>query len=311
MMESADRLTMHRATLAFIALLAAGLSAPDARAVDKQGSAHGGSIADDDGGFAVSGALTLGTSLVNSSYAARPDNTGLVLMRYAGHADVDLIGRRLSIPIDVNLFSDKDQPGARKLSPTELDMISGLTSTFPVGAGAAELGARLEYDRPIDRAGTSQTYADLRARYLYSLIQGVPALADRFRHTDLSGWLTFGWFAYNPSYFARPDNSGKALFRYAAHTELSLLDDLLSVGVDACMFTDRSATNPLRPSELDLTPEIILHGGPFELHLAYELDRPLDRDGLRQRFAYILVVWDFSQLTSSAAFENRGQILSP
>jgi hypothetical protein len=84
----------------------------------------------------------------------------------------------------------------------------------------------------------------------------------------VSGWLTLGWFAYNPSYFARPDNSGKALLRYNVHTELSLWGDLLSVGVDASMFSDRTARSALRPSELDLTPELILHRGAFEAHLA-------------------------------------------
>ena len=46
--------------------------------------------------------------LYNPTYAARPDNTGLALMRYAGHRDVDLIGSRLSIPIDINTFTDRE-----------------------------------------------------------------------------------------------------------------------------------------------------------------------------------------------------------
>ena len=76
------------------ALLAAARSA---RALDKQGSAHGGGIEGPTEGFDLSGSASLGVSLYNPTYAARPDNTGLALFRYAGHADVDLIGRRLSI----------------------------------------------------------------------------------------------------------------------------------------------------------------------------------------------------------------------
>jgi len=72
----------------------------------------------------------------------------------------------------------------------------------------------------------------------------------------VSGWLTLGWFAFNPTYAARPDNTGLALLRYGVHTELSVWTDHLSVGLYGTMFTDRRATNPVAPSELDFTAEI-------------------------------------------------------
>ena len=56
---------------------------------------------------------------------------------------------------------------------------------------------------------------------------------------DIAGWFTLGWFAYNPTYAARPDNSGLALFRYGAHWELGVLDSHLAFGADVTMFTDR------------------------------------------------------------------------
>jgi len=280
--------------------------------LDKQGSAHGGDVDVDPNGFDVSGALTLGVSLVNHSYAARPDNTGLTLMRYAGHADVDLIGQHLSIPLDVNLFTDRLRGGAAKLAPSELDVIGGVTTTWRAGPGAVELGARLESDRPVDRAGTAQFYGDVRARYLYSLARFWPRLADALRDGDVSGWATLGWFAYNRSYFARPDNTGLALLRYALHVEVSTFGDLVSLGVDATMFTDKRAADALAPSELDLTPELILHKGAFELHLAYESDRPVDRGGLEQQYVYALGVWNFDVVTDTTRpFETRGEILSP
>ena len=290
-------------------LLAPGSSA---RALDKQGSAHGGGIAGAESGVAVSGSVVLGAALYNPSYAARPDNTGIALMRYAAHVDLDLIGQRLSIPFDVNLFSDRERSGARKLSATELDLISGVSSTWPVGPGAVELGSRVEHDRPLDRAGATQTYVDTRARYLYSLAALVPDVSRVLRGGDLSGWFTLGWFAYNPSYFARPDNTGRALFRYAFHTELSLLDDLVSLGVDTTFFTDKHAGDPVRPSELDLTPELILHLHAFEVHVAYERDMSIDHAGLVQQFVYALAVWSFSGLSHNRTpFETRGQVLSP
>jgi hypothetical protein len=110
---------------------------------------------------------------------------------------------------------------------------------------------------------------------------------------DISGSATLGWFAYNPSYAARPDNSGLALFRYAAHWQVSAFDGHLAFGLDGAMFTDRQS-NPVRPSELDFTPEIVGRQGPFELHVALEHDQPIDRfHTLSQTFAYALFGYNF------------------
>jgi hypothetical protein len=277
--------------LAAIGVLLAGPAA----AIDKQGSAHGGDVGGDSSGFGLAGSLMAGLSLYNPTYGARPDNTGRALMRYAGHADLDLMGRRLSIPLDVNMFTDRTLAGAAKLKPTELDLIGGLTSTWGAGPGAVELGARFENDRPLGPGGT-QTYVDARARYLFSLAAALPGLKPALREGDLSGWATLGWFAYNPTYFARPDNTGKALLRYGLHLELSGLGDHLAVGLDGTTFTDGDSTSALRPSELDLTPELIFRHGDFELHAAYERDMPVDCGGLVQQFVYLLGLWSFKAL---------------
>ncbi|MBL8610738.1 MAG: hypothetical protein JNL38_25585 [Myxococcales bacterium] len=283
-----------------------------ARALDKQGSAHGGAVAGAEEGFDVSGALLLGIALYNPSYAARPDNTGLTLMRYAAHADIDLVGRRLSIPVDVNLFSDRERPGALALSPTEGDVITGLTSTWDVWPGALELGARFEHDRPLDRSGFSQTYADARLRYLYSASAVAPAVGRALRDGDVSGWLTLGVFALNPTYAARPDNTGLALFRYGGHVEVSLWSDHVSAGLDATLFSDRRARDVVAPSEIDLTPELIGRLAPFELHLAYERDMPVDRPGLVQHFVYALAGWELDlSPRPPKAFTDRNNIHSP
>jgi hypothetical protein len=298
--------------------LGSALGPPSAAwALDKQGSAHGGAVAVDPDGFNVSGALSLGVALYNPSYAARPDNSGHTLMRYAGHADIDLIGQHLSIPLDVNIFSDGDRGGGHKVTPSELDVISGLTTTWVAGPGALELGGRLESDRPVDRAGASQLYADARARYLYSLAHFWPGLASKLRDGDIAGWATLGWFAYNQTYFARPNNTGRAFLRYGLHSELSTFSDLFSVGLDATMFTDRTAASPLRPSELDLTPELIYHRAPFEVHLALEMDLPIDPVGRTgptqsQTFLYALLVWAFDVVSDQPKpLETRGGIPSP
>ena len=288
--------------------LAFGVASSDVFALDKQGSAHGGSVAGASEGTNVSGSVMFGSALYNPTYAARPDNTGHALFRYAARADIDLIGSRLSIPIDLNMFTDRDLPGAAIFKPTEFDIIAGVTSTWPLGPGAIEIGTRFEHDRPVDRGTFTQSYVDVRSRYLYSVARSWAELAKR--GMDITGWVTLGWFAVNPTYAARPDNSGKALLRYALHTELSILDDLLSFGIDGIMFTDRE-TAAFVPSELDITPELILHVAPFEVHLAYERDLPLDRAGLVQTYAYLLGAWNFDFAKEPGPLETRGQIHSP
>jgi hypothetical protein len=263
-------------------------------------------------GFDLSGALLLGVSVINRSYAARPDNTGLTLMRYAGHADVDLIGRKLSIPLDVNMFTDKTREGVAVLAPTEFDVITGVTTTHPLTPGGDfELGARVEHDRPVDRGGFTQSYADVRARYLYSLAKIWPSLGRDLVDGDINGYATLGWFAINPTYAARPDNTGIALFRYAVHAELSVWHDYLSIGVDGTMFTDRRSATVVAPTELDLTYEFIVHTAPFEWHLAYERDMPLDTRSLVQDFVYVLAAWDFDLRFAPAPIEPRTRVPSP
>lgn len=289
------------------ALVGLSLVSSPAAALDKQGSAHAGSVAGAESGVALGGTLSLGLSLYNPTYAARPNNTGLTLLRYALHLDLDVIGRRLSFPLDLNMFTDRKRHGAAVLAPTEVDLIGGVTTTWDLGPGALEGGVRVERDGPVDAAGKgySQTYVDVRARYLYSLAAVRPGVARALRGGDLSGWVTLGAFAFNPTYAARPDNSGLALLRYAGHWEISFLDGHLAVGLDFTMFTDRKAKNPVAPTELDATPEIIGRLKPFELHLALEHDAPLDRGGLRQTFLYALLGFSFEAFSVETKSKGR------
>jgi hypothetical protein len=323
---------LGRLAISVCFLLALTATDEVARALDKQGSgAHSGAVDGRENGFGVSGATAVGLSVWNPTYAARPDNSGHVLMRYALRSDIDLIGRRLSVPIDVNLFSDRDARGAaRKLVPSELDIMFGLTSTWKAGAGGAlEVGSRVEIDRPLDsggysdpsvgaNAGVSQAYLDVRARYLYSLAPSMPGLGTALGDGDVSGWFTLGWFAVNPkdrgTYFARPNNTGRALLRYAWHGELSVYGDVVSFAVDTTFFTDRSTGSVLSPTELDLTPEIILRRRPWELHLAYERDMPLDSSNpfLVQQFFYLLAGYEFDMSGAQIGpLETREHIPSP
>lgn len=298
------------------ALVSICLVALPALALDKQGSAHGGAVGgeEESRAFNLSGTVIAGISLYNPSYAARPDNTGLALLRYGAHFDVDILGRLLSLPIDVSFFTDSTRQGALVLAPTEFDVIAGVTSTFAAGPGDLEVGTRFEHDRPVDEVGGfTQSYIDARARYLLSLAKVQPGVADALGGGgDLTGWVTLGGFLFNPTYAARPDNTGLALFRYALHGELSTFDDLFSLGVDMTMFTDRTSDFVFRPTELDLTLELIFHKGPFEVHLAYERDMGLDRETLTQQFIYLLAAFSFDlKGVLSTAFSHRQTVPSP
>jgi len=263
-------------------------------ALDKQGSAHQGQLAGESSGFELSGSSLVGVALYNPTYAARPDNSGRVLMRFAQHLDIDLIGERLDIPIDVNVFTDRAQGGINRFRPSELDLIAGLASTWPLGRAAAfELGIRGERDMPVDHAGLVQQYLDSRLRLIYSLHHIWPKLSDLLLGGDIAGTFTLGWFSVNPSYAARPDNSGLALFRYGQYLEVITLNRHLGLGCTSTLFTDRHASL-FKPSELDVVPEVKVRLGDTEFHLAYERDMPIDRSGLVQSLLLAHVVWSFS-----------------
>jgi len=77
------------------------------------------------------------------------------------------------------------------------------------------------------------------------------------------------------------------------------------------MFTDRE-TSAFGVSELDATPELILHIAPWEFHVAYERDMPVDNPGLVQSYVYALAVWSFDLKDGAdKPLESRGQVLSP
>jgi hypothetical protein len=264
-----------------------------AHALDKQSSAHGGQLSGADHGFALSGNLLLGAAVINPSYAARPDNTGHALLRAAAHFDIDLIGSRLSIPVDINMFTDRDRAGGRKLVPSELDIITGLTSTWSIDRMAIEFGARFEGDFPADRGGYSQSYVDVRTRLLFALSAFEPAVHDALLGGDVTGALTLGVFAYNPTYAARPDNTGIALFRYAINLNMQLTERFF-LGFDATFFTDRER-GIVVPTECDITPAIgvhILEG--LNVNLAYERDMPIDRGDYVQQLLFVQLSWDFT-----------------
>lgn len=129
--------------------------------------------------------------------------------------------------------------------------------------------------------------------------QGMSAPADAVAHAgpawiNLSGYLFGGAMVYNPSYAARPDNSGRALTRWGAHVDVDLLDRRLTLSYDANVFSDADADSRLRPSEHDHIVGLLARWRSLELGTHYEIDSPADRPGMSQSYvdAHARWYWD-------------------
>ena len=248
-------------------------------------------------GFDFGGSASLGVSVYNPTYAARPDNTGLALFRYAVHFDFDLIGRRLSIPLDINMFTDRLAIGfARKLGAVGAGRDHRRHQHLAPGTGRARRGRALRDRRDMDRGGYPPP----------------PASSDRSTPTSRSATCT-RWRAIAPG--VAPALGGRRRARLADAGLVRLQPDLLRAprqhrpgavplrrarrGLDlerpsrasgwtrSSSPTSRRRTS-FRPSELDFTPELIARFSRYEVHLAYERDMPIDQDGLIQQFVYLL-----------------------
>ena len=116
------------------------------------------------GGYFLSAAF-----LSNPTFAARPDNTGLVGLRHMLHLETDLYKQYLTFYTDQNFFSDRTK-GWIELSEWDGTVaVTGLVDRF---------GWRIQYERdaPLDKSGLKRVYADT-------------LLTSRFQVTeDVSWW---------------------------------------------------------------------------------------------------------------------------
>jgi hypothetical protein len=278
--------------------LLAALSLP-AHALNKQG-ARPASDGTPQSAFNLSGYVFFGGFVFNPTYAARPNNSGRAAFRYGLHLDVDLYRQWLTLSYDENTFTDgsADSPGL--FLPSEHDHILGLLSTIPFKHGfTLTLALHYEIDapghEPIRRpigyvAGYSQSYADVYARVTWE--RGPVSLS-----------AALGGFLYNETYAARADNAGIALLRYVLHGELRALP-WLTLRLDLNSFTDRDQF-PLTPTELDVTSEVGVRLGKWELRFIGEADLNLgtypangphqapSSPGLQQFYLALLLQWSF------------------
>jgi hypothetical protein len=234
----------------------------------------------------LAGYLLTGIFASNPSFAARPDNSGLVGLRHMLHLETDLYKQYLTFYTDQNVFSDRTN-GWIELS--EWDGTYALTGVL------GHLNWRVQYERdvPIDRKGLSQEYADSLVTAKFQAVQDLPGWHRQFPNQNLTVYAGAGWLFHNNNYFARPDNTGRALFRYVVHADLDLYKNKVVLYGDVNMLTDRQANHVVSPSELDWIVGLAVHWRDMEFAVYHEQDRPLDRGGLVQQYFALQLRFSF------------------
>jgi hypothetical protein len=234
------------------------------------------------GGYFLSAAF-----LSNPTFAARPDNTGLVGLRHMLHLETDLYKQYLTFYTDQNFFSDRTK-GWIELSEWD--------GTFALTGLVDRYGWRIQYERdaPLDKSGLKQEYADTLLTARFQAIQDVSWWRAAFPNQNLTAYAGAGWLFHNSHYFARPDNTGRALFRYVAHADLDLYKNRIVLYGDMNFFTDREAGNTLNPTELDWIIGLAVRvREDMEVSLYREQDQPLDKPGLVQKYIAVQLRYSF------------------
>lgn len=223
----------------------------------------------------------------NPTFAARPDNTGLVGLRHMLHLETDLYKQYLTFYTDQNFFSDRTK-GWIELSEWD--------GTFALTGLVDRFGWRIQYERdaPLDKSGTKQVYADTLLTSRFQATEDLSWWKGIFPNQNLTAYAGAGWLFHNSNYFARPDNTGKALIRYVAHADLDLYKNRVVLYGDMNLFTDREAGNKLNPTELDWIIGLALRfREDMEISVYREQDQPLDRPGLVQKYMAVQLRYSF------------------
>lgn len=265
--------------------------------------------------FNLSGFIFAGGFLFNPTYAARPDNSGLALLRFGLHLDLDLYRRYLTLSYDENTFTDGAAESPNPIYPSEHDHIVGLLTNIDLPHHLTlTLATHLEIDAI--GFGPNTAYRQLHPdctpggrllppacfdpHYSQSYVDAYARIA--YTRPRLLLFAALGGFLYNPSYAARPDNAGLALLRYVLHGEFIPLP-WLALRLDLNFFTDRDEF-PLQPTELDTTTEVAVRWREFELRFIGEADLPVGAyplaaphpsatPGLKQFYMATLLQWNF------------------
>ena len=255
-------------------------------------------------GNLFSGYFLTAAFVSNPSFAARPDNTGLVGLRHMLHLETDLYKQYLTFYTDQNFFSDRTNGWIR---------LSEWDGTYAFTGVVDRFSWRLQYERdaPLDRSGLKQVYADALVTAKFQAVQDLPGWQHHFPNQNLTAYAGAGWLFHNSNYFARPDNTGRALFRYVAHADLDLYKNTIVLYGDVNFFTDREAGNQARPTELDWIVGLAVRWSDMELSVYQEQDQPLDRGGLVQKYLAVQLRFAFDVSRKDVGLTRaRGPVLS-
>lgn len=103
------------------------------------------------------------------------------------------------------------------------------------------------------------------------------------RQFNLSGFVFAGGFLFNPTYAARPNNTGLAALRFGLHVDIDALGPWLTVSYDGNFFTDGSNNSPgwYLASEQDhivglLTSIPLPKNLSLSFAIHYEIDAPVN-----------------------------------
>ena len=125
-----------------------------------------------------------------------------------------------------------------------------------------------------------RTYADALATGNLHGAEDFSWWRKYFPNQNLNAYAGFGWLFHNSNYFARPDNTGRALFRYVAHVDLDLYKNRVVLYGDTNFFTDRELSNKLKPTELDwIVGLAVRFKDDYEVSVYREQDLSLDKPG--------------------------------
>lgn len=263
-----------------------GRPLPPIGEVGEEGVAKPGTQEEEHEQHWVRGYLLTSAFAENPTFAARPDNTGLAGLRHMIHLETDLYKDHVQFYTDQNFFSDRRR-GWIELSEWD--------ATFALTGSISQWGWRLQYERdaPLDKSGVKQIYADALVTYSFAQAHQYEGWRRRFPDQNLTAYLGGGWLFHNESYFARPDNTGRALFRYLAHADLDLYKNRVVLFADTNWFSDRSRSDKVTPTELDWIIGLAFRWKHYELSVLHERDMPLDRGGLIQRYTAIQLRYEF------------------
>src|SRR5512139_2519907 len=121
--------------------------------------------------------------------------------------------------------------------------------------------------------------------------------------TLFGGYFLTAVLPYNPTFAARPDNTGLVGMRYMLHLETDLYKQYLTFYTDQNFFSDRT-NGWIELSEWDGTYAFTGVVDHFSWRLQYERDAPLDRSGLKQAYADGLITAKLQSAQDMAWWRN-------